>query len=462
MSDTLQSGKQFGEPSGQQSGKQSKKPFFIPRSVSVALVSVVFGLIAGALFMLITGSNPLTGYAFLFRGGLMNLERIGNTLATATPLILTGLSVAFAFKTGLFNIGASGQLLMGGLCATALGLTLTAPKPVMLLLMLLAAVAGGALWGFVPGLLKALFNVHEVVSTIMMNWLAFWIVNYTIPAYFKGEFLETESRRIPDMASLRLPGLTELFHGSYVNLGLVLAIAAVALIWIILDKTVLGYELKAAGYNRYAAEYGGMRVNRNIVLSLSIAGALSGVAGLALYAGYAVNIQIGVLPTQGFDGIAVAFLGGVSPLGSFLAALFLGLLHSGKGFMNAMTDIPPEIGDTIIAILLYFSATSVLIERMLDKWKRRRSAGRHRKALAQQAEGTALAQEAEREAAPAALESAALERSAVESEVEPAAIEPAAEQQAKSGAMENTALEQEAESTAMAHKAKSGAEKEEN
>ncbi|PIE05113.1 MAG: sugar ABC transporter permease [Spirochaetales bacterium] len=344
----------------------------MPRSVSVALISVLFGLLAGALFMLLSGNNPVRGYTFLFRGGLMNIERIGNTLATATPLILTGLSVAFAFKTGLFNIGASGQVLMGGLCATALGLTVTAPKPLMLLLMLLVAVIGGAVWGFIPGLLKALFNVHEVVSTIMMNWLAFWIVNYTVPAYFKGDFLETESRRIPEAASLRLPGLSEMFNGSYVNLGLVLAILAVIGVWVLLEKTVLGYELKAAGYNRYAAEYGGMKVNSIIVMSMTIAGALSGLAGLALYAGYAVNIQIGILPTQGFDGIAVAFLGGLSPLGSLLAALFFGLLHSGKGFMNAMTNIPPEIGDTIIAILLYFSATSVLIERLLNSLKNRR------------------------------------------------------------------------------------------
>ncbi len=349
-----------------------KKKFHIPRSVSVALISVLFGLLAGALFMLLSGNNPVRGYTFLFRGGLMNIERIGNTLATATPLILTGLSVAFAFKTGLFNIGASGQVLMGGLCATALGLTVTAPKPLMLLLMLLVAVIGGAVWGFIPGLLKALFNVHEVVSTIMMNWLAFWIVNYTVPAYFKGDFLETESRRIPEAASLRLPGLSEMFNGSYVNLGLVLAILAVIGVWVLLEKTVLGYELKAAGYNRYAAEYGGMKVNSIIVMSMTIAGALSGLAGLALYAGYAVNIQIGILPTQGFDGIAVAFLGGLSPLGSLLAALFFGLLHSGKGFMNAMTNIPPEIGDTIIAILLYFSATSVLIERLLNSLKNRR------------------------------------------------------------------------------------------
>jgi simple sugar transport system permease protein len=342
----------------------------IPRQVSVSLIAVLMGLIAGAIFMISTGSNPFAGYNFLFRGGLMNLERIGNTLATATPLILTGLSVAFAFKTGLFNIGASGQLLIGGLCATAIGLTVVLPKPLLLLLMIIGAIAGGALWGFVPGLLKALFNVHEVVATIMMNWLAYWVTYYTIPAYFKGEFMETESRRIPDIASLRVPWLSNLFHDSFINLGILLAVIVVLLIWVILNKTILGYELKAAGFNRYAAEYAGMAVNRNIVLSMTIAGALAGVGGMALYAGYAVNIQIGILPSQGFDGIAVALLGANSPVGVLFAALFFGILHSGKGFMNAMTQIPPQIGDTIIAIILYFAATSVLIERFLDKIKK--------------------------------------------------------------------------------------------
>jgi len=340
--------------------------FGIPRELSVSLIAILLGLIAGTFFMAITGSNPLAGYAFLFRGGLMNIERIGNTLATATPLIFTGLSVAFAFSTGLFNIGASGQLLVGGLCATAVGLTVVLPKPLLLLLMLAAAILGGGIWGFIPGLLKALFNVHEVVATIMMNWLAYWLVYYTIPAYFKGEFMETESRRIAENASLRTPWLSEIFDGSFVNLGIFIAIAAAIIIWVILTKTVLGYELKAAGYNRYAAEYGGMKVNRNIVLSMTIAGILAGIGGMAVYAGYSVNMQIGILPSQGFDGIAVALLGGNSPIGVLFSALFFGLLHSGKGFMNAMTRIPPQIGDTIIATILYFAATSVLFNRLID------------------------------------------------------------------------------------------------
>ena len=334
--------------------------------LTVGLIAVLLGLVAGALLMLAAGNSPLSGYAFLFKGASMSLERIGNTLAGAAPLILTGLSAAFAFNTGLFNIGASGQLLAGGLCASAVGLGLPLPRPLLLCAMIIAALAGGALWGFVPGLLKALFNVHEVVSTIMMNWLAYWVVYYTVPAYLKGEFLETESRKLPDAASLRLPWLTEFFDGSYINLSILIAVLAVIAVGVILGRTVLGYELKAAGFNCYAAEYAGMRVKRNIVLSMSFAGALAGLGGAALYAGYALNI-----PSQGFDGIAVSLLAANSPFGVLLSALFLSLLHSGKGFMNAMTDIPPQIGDTIIAGIIYFAAAGVLIERTLGRLKRR-------------------------------------------------------------------------------------------
>ncbi len=347
------------------------------RNGVISLMAVVLGLIAGAILMAITGHNPFTGYQYLVEGGLKNPERIGNTLATATPLIFTGLSVAFAFRTGLFNIGAAGQMLFGGFCATAVGLSLDLPRFLLLLTMVAAGMLGGALWAFIPGLLKAKFNVHEVVSTIMMNWIAYWTIYYAIPAYFKGQSLETESRLLPETASLRVPFLSDLFGGSYLNLGLFLAVIAVIVVAFIINKTTLGFELKAVGFNRHAAEYAGIAVNRGIVVSMLISGALAGLAGVAQYAGNAYNIQIGIMPTQGFDGIAVALLGANTPIGVLLSAIFFGLLYSGRGFMNAMTEIPPEIADTIIAIIIYFAATSILIERLTRKyWKRRSANGR--------------------------------------------------------------------------------------
>lgn len=336
-------------------------------------MAVLLGLLAGAVLMAATGHNPFAGYAYLFEGGLKNPERIGNTVATATPLIFSGLSVAFAFRTGLFNIGVAGQLLFGGFCATAVGLTLDLPRALLLALMVVAGFAGGAIWAVVPGLLKAKFNVHEVVSSIMMNWIAYWTIYYAVPAYLKGDYLETESRKLPDEASLRTPFLTDLFNGSYLNLGIFIAVIAVIVIAFVLNKTTFGYELKAVGHNRHSAEYAGIAVKRSIVLSMAISGGIAGVGGVALYAGNASNIQIGVLPSQGFDGIAVALLGANAPMGVLLAALFFGLLYSGRGFMNAMTDIPPEIADSIIAIIIYFAATSILIERLIRWLIRRKS-----------------------------------------------------------------------------------------
>lgn len=334
------------------------------------LLAVFGGLIAGALLMLLIGENPVLGYMSLLRGSLMSLERFGNMLATATPLIFTGLSVAFAFRTGLFNIGASGQMLIGGLCAMAAGLSLQLPKPALLILMLLASMLGGALWAALPGLFKARCNVHEVVSTIMFNWIAYWVVYYTVPAYFRGSF-ETESQHIPAAASLRLDSLSQLFNGSFINLGLLLALLAVIVTAFVIDRTVLGFEMKAVGFNREAAEYAGVNVERSLVSAMMIAGALAGLGGMTLYCGYAVSMQIGVLPSQGMDGIAVALLGANSPWGALGSALLLGLLYSGKGFMNAVTEIPPEMADTIVAIIIYFAATSVLIQKALKFFARK-------------------------------------------------------------------------------------------
>lgn len=342
------------------------------RKAVLSLLSVILGLIAGALLMLAMGDNPVEGYSFLIKGGTMNIERIGNTIATAVPLILTGLSVAFAFKTGLFNIGAPGQMLFGGFCATAVGLTLELPQMAMIILMVLAGLIGGALWAIVPGFLKAKFNVHEVVATIMMNWIAYWIVFYAVPAYFKGEFMETESKALPEFATLHFEWLTNIFDGSIINVGIFIALVAVTIIAIILEKTVLGYELKAVGFNKFSAEYAGMPVNRNIVLSMMIAGALAGLAGVVQYTGNATALQIGVMPSQGFDGIAVALLAANSPIGVVFSALFFGLLYTGKGFMSAMTGIPPEIADTIISIIIYFAATSVVMGKFMDKIDRKR------------------------------------------------------------------------------------------
>lgn len=328
----------------------------------VSIIATLLGLTAGALLMFITGHNAFEGFIYLIQGGTKSVERIGNTIATATPLILTGLSLTFAFRTGLFNIGTPGQMLFGGLCATIVSHTISLPRPILLLVLIIVAFLGGAAWAMIPGLLKALFNVHEVVSCIMMNWIGYWVVYYVVKDYFPNGSKATESLPLADDLTLRATWLTKLLKGSYINLGIVIAIIA-----FILNKTTFGYELKAVGFNRHAAGYAGISVNRSVVYSMMIAGGLAGLAGLTQYLGVATNIQIGVMPSQGFDGIAVALLGATTPIGSFYSALFFGLLYAGRGYMSVMTDVPPEIADIIIATIIYFAATSILVERMLDK-----------------------------------------------------------------------------------------------
>ncbi|MCR4944425.1 MAG: ABC transporter permease [Clostridium sp.] len=336
-----------------------------------SVLAVILGLLAGALLMAVMGHDPVEGYRFLIKGALSSTERVGNTIGTATPLILTGLSVGFAFRTGLFNIGAPGQMLFGGIAATAVALTCTSlPRPILLLVIILSGFIAGALASGFVGFLKAKFNVHEVVGAIMINWTAYWIVYYMIPKYFKAESVETESKQISSLASLKAEWITNIFNGSFLNYGILIAVLAVIAIWFILDKTTLGYQLKAVGFNKDAAEYAGINVNKNVILTMMIAGSLSGLAGVCQYIGNATCMQIGVMPSQGFDGIAVALLGNSNPIGILISALFFGLLYAGKGFMTTMASIPPEIADTIMAIIIYFAATSMIFDKVLDKIRR--------------------------------------------------------------------------------------------
>lgn len=342
-------------------------------------VSIIFGFIIGFLLLLVLGYNPVSGFAYLFQGGVLglgsgDLRQFGNVLLNMTPLVLTGLSIAFAFKTGLFNIGVAGQMLFGGFTAIAAGVLLDLPRALHLPAVILAAMAGGAFWAAVPGILKAKFRISEVVTGIMMNYIAAWGVRWFSGRWITGSDVIT-SAPIKETATLRTVWLTNLFNRSNVNYGFFIAIAACIIVWFILEKTTFGYELKAVGYNQEAANYAGMKVTKNILLSMIIAGALGGLAGAAHYAGFSDRlVGLGTLPSQGFDGIAVALLGLNSPLGVFLAAFFLGYMNIGGAYMQVMARIPAELVSIIISMIIYFAALSLLIEgwlrRLTSKKKR--------------------------------------------------------------------------------------------
>ncbi len=337
------------------------------QSKVVPFLSVLFGFLIGAAIMLVSGYSPMEAYGALLKGAgfFGDMRRFGDTLLNATTLIFTGLAVAFAFRTGLFNIGVSGQMLMGGFWAVYIGNVIELPKLIHMPLAIIVAAAGGAIWGLLPGLLKAKYRIHEVVTTIMMNWIAYWTVYDLVPALIPGNF-DTESSVIRDSASLRVGWLEALFNGSYVNIALFIALFAAVFIWWMLNKTTFGFELRAVGFSPDAAEYAGMKVNRNIIYSMMISGALAGLAGAAFYLGYTDNIKIGVLPTQGFDGIAVALLGLNTPLGAVLAAFLFGAMNAGKLFMQSSTDVPNELVSIIIATIIFFAATNLMIKGWLS------------------------------------------------------------------------------------------------
>ncbi|HET7658570.1 MAG TPA: ABC transporter permease, partial [Bacillales bacterium] len=228
--------------------------------VLVPVISVVFGLIVGGLIMFAGGYNPFAAYAALVGGVVGGPYFIGETIRQVTPLILTGLSVAFAFRTGLFNIGAEGQFIVGWFASVFVGVVLEAPKFIHLPLALLAALLAGALWGFIPGLLKARLKVHEVIVTIMMNYIALYVTNALIRDYIKEPSAE-RTIQIHKTASLASPFLKQLTDYSRMHYGILIALAAAVVMWFILKKTTLGFELRSVGYNPFASQYAGMSVS---------------------------------------------------------------------------------------------------------------------------------------------------------------------------------------------------------
>lgn len=335
--------------------------------------SVILGFIVGGIIIIITGNNPFSAYYYLFLGAFMTMERFSNVLLVFSTLALTGLAAAFAFRTGLFNIGIAGQMFLGGFAAVAFTLYFQLPPVISQICAIIVAMAVGAAWAFIPGILKAKFKVNEVVSTIMMNWIAYWIVYYGISLKFlKGPF-ETETRPLIPSLTLRHPIFQTIFKSSELNFALFLAIFAIIVIWFILKYTTLGYQLKAVGFNPNASRYAGMKVERNLVYALMISGALAGLAGASYYLGHTMTMQITALPKEGMNGIAVALLGANSPIGVGFSAFFFGIIESGKGYMSVQTSIPKEISDLIFGIIIYFSATTIMMTTLYQKWALKRA-----------------------------------------------------------------------------------------
>ena len=376
------------------------------KTVASSLISILIGIIFGGGLLFIVSlfnsdtMSPATAWegfrivlAGIFNtgrdldaGGVLtfgfNSRLFGDMLFRATPLIMTGLSVALAYKTGLFNIGAPGQYLMGTMSAIVVALSLDTskiPAGLVWILAFLTAAVAGALWGCIPGFFKAFLNVNEVITSIMTNWIAANLVTIifdnskfrNMTDYGKvGYTLKLNSNGV---ASPKM-GLDKLLGGSNANVGIVIAIVIAIFIYIMINKTTFGYELKACGSNKFAAKYAGMNEKRNIVLSMAIAGALSGI-GAALYylqgdIEFFWNTSM-TLPNEGFNGIPVALLAICNPIGTVFAGLFMAYLTISGNQLSAFTPYNEYMASIIVAVIVYLSAFSLFFKGLLDKKKKR-------------------------------------------------------------------------------------------
>ena len=367
------------------------------KKVLASLISILIGLLVGVIVVILVGLSKDTitaggiwdGVRLIFAGILSkgrnaagqlawgyNAQSLGNMLFRATPLIMTGLSVAVAYKTGLFNIGAPGQYLMGTLVSLMIALGIPSTSVPAGLIWILAFVGGclaGAAWGAIPGMLKAFLNINEVLACIMTNWLAANLVTWAFDvSNFKNVVENTKAGYIykTSFNGVETPklGLDKIFPNSQVNGGILIAIVIAILVYILMTKTTMGYQLKACGSNRHAARYAGINDKRNIVLSMALAGCLAG-GGAALYwlSGntefYWSTYQS--LPAIGFNGIPVALLAVSNPIGVIFTAIFMAMLDIVGQQLTGLTAYNEYITDVIISVIVYLSAFSLVIRMLL-------------------------------------------------------------------------------------------------
>lgn len=348
------------------------------REILVPLIAIVFGFLLGAVIMLAFGYNPIWGYEDLFISALGNARAIGETLQTAGPLILTALSFAVAMKAGLFNIGMSGQALAGWITSMWFALSFPdIPRLIMIPLVIIIGMFFGAFMGFIPGILRALLGTSEVITTIMLNYIILFFSTFMIHDMFQKNILmdntTDQTKLISTNASFRTQWMSSLTDNSTLNIGLIIAIIALIIMAIVFSKTTLGFEIKAVGLNPDASEYAGISSKRTIILSMIVAGALAGLGGVVYGFGYMQNfVSQSTSLDIGFNGMAVALLGGNSPIGILFAALLFSVLQTGApGMMN--DGIPPEIVKVVTAAIIFFIAVKFIIEVMLPKAKAMKS-----------------------------------------------------------------------------------------
>lgn len=354
------------------------------------LLAIFFGFVVAAVILGMAGYQPLDAFDALFRGIYSKPKYISNTIIKSTPIILTGLSVAFAFKTGLFNMGAEGQYIMGTIAATMVGLYIELPAFLQIPLIVLAGMAAGALYGGIVGLLKANFGIHEVITSIMLNWIALYFNNFVvnIPAVHKpnssGTFVIGQSGYTVFLNEWKMteqgrafleshPYFGEMLLKTDLNAGILFAIAAVVLVMFLLKKTSLGYQMRAVGFNMDAAEFAGIPVKKNMIKSMLVAGALSGLAGALVITGMSPHklSTLAAFENYGWNGVSVALIAGNSPVGCLFAGLLFGGFLYGGQTIQSEVGAPSEIINIMLGTIVFFVALSQVALMLADRLEKR-------------------------------------------------------------------------------------------
>lgn len=346
-----------------------KRKSILETNVLYTLLAIVLGFVIGAIFLVVAGISPAAAYGKLIDGVFGKPKFMVWTLVYASPLIFTGLSVAFSLRTGVFNIGAEGQFVVGSLAACIVGILVDVPAVIHVPLCLLAAAAAGFGWSYLVGLLKVKRGIHEVLSYIMFNWIAFYLSNYAVnTTVLHKEGNGEATKDVLLSARLLFPeGILKALNCTGANWGFILAVIVAVLMWIIIEKTTLGYRLKAVGYNKEAATFGGINADQSILTALGISGALAGIGGAVQILGMSGRIsQFAGQEGYGFEGITVALIGGSSPLGCIFSGIFYGAMKYG-GSKLTMVGAPEEVIDIIMGCVIIFIAISNVFKELLMK-----------------------------------------------------------------------------------------------
>lgn len=332
------------------------------RAASVPLVAVLLAAIIGAVLLWVSGANPWQAYAALIKGSFGSPLAVSRTLEKATPLIFSGLAVAFAFKAGLFNIGAQGQLLFGAIVAAAVGFGVDGlPAYIHAPLALISGGVAGALFGAIPGVLKTYTGAHEVITTIMLNYIAINITDYLADGPWKDASPGNIVARTPMILdTARIPSL-----GESIPLGFVVALLFAAITWWVLWHTTLGFEIRTVGLSPHAAQYAGIKVARTIILTMVLSALLAGLGGAVETLGVVGRYQPGFNVGLGFDGITIALLGKIHPFGVIPAAMLVGAMKAGSSQMQFSSNVAKEITDVIQALILFFVAADMIVRWLL-------------------------------------------------------------------------------------------------